>query len=174
MIEWLAAPERAAEISAWGFLIGLIGLPFTLLGLALTYVQARRARISAETLKNEIETFQFKRDQSDALSVLGEAKAAMEASSRLIAVDSWRDAVASYDNARKCIQKVRILCTSLSSRSQRKLKLISDHLTAFATQVEAALVSKDAFPEPTAVTSAIRKHSDEISAIQHEIQESIR
>jgi hypothetical protein len=174
LIEWLAAPERAAEISAWGFLIGLVGLPFTLIGLMLTYVQARRARISAEQLKNEIEIFQFKRDQSDALSVLGEAKAAMEASARLITADSWRDAVESYDNARKCIQKVRLVCTSLNSRSQRKLKLISDHLTAFATQVEAALVSKDEFPDSIAVTSTIRKHSDEITVIQHEIQEAIK
>ena len=174
MISWLADPSRANELAVWGFLIGTLGTAATLIGLGLTYAQARRARISTEELQREIETFDFKKDRSDALSLLGEAKAAMESTGRLVRAESWRDAVSSYDEARKLIQRVRLLCSDLNASSQKNLRLICDHLSAFANDVDGALVGKGSFPDATAVRATIRKNSDIMTAIQREIQEALK
>lgn len=173
MIQWMADPSRVNSVSAWGFIITFFGLLITIVGLYLTYIQARNAKISAEKLKIEIERFNDKRNISDALGWLGEARAAMDNAGLLIVALQWRDACSVYDEARKHIQKTRVSCHGLSSISNRKLKLISEHLSAFANQVDAARADKGEYPDISATRASIRRNTDDLVHVIKELGEGI-
>lgn len=173
MINWLAHPDRAAAVSAWSFLVGAVGFVATLIGLYLTYRQARDARISADQLKLEVQKFSERRSKTEAFGFLGEAKTAMEVAAVLIGGENWKDASSVYDDARKAIQKARASCSDVTVSSSRKLKLISEHLAAFSNQVDNAVAGKELFPDSAEVRATIRKSSDDLTMVQRELQEGI-
>lgn len=171
-MEWLTAAENAGVVSAWGFLVGALGLPFTLAGLYLTFLQAKRARLSAEQVRSEVDKFKVRYDRSEAIAYLADAKAGMENTSILILKESWREAGSIYDEARKSIQKVRFL-SELSPSARRKLKLIVEHLESFSNEVDNALHGKGDFPDSPSVRSAIRRNTDDLTLVQRELNEGM-
>lgn len=173
MIDWLADPDRNAQVSAWGFLIGSIGLLPTLVGLYLTYRQAKNARLSAQQVADEVRKFGLHRDKSESLGWLGEARASIEVAAVLISAQKWREASSVYDEARKSLQKVRTSCGALPPVHKKKLRLIVEHLTAFSDDVDDALEGKGSYPDGSSVRATIRRHTDDLTLIQREIHEGM-
>ncbi|MEO9725821.1 MAG: hypothetical protein ABJF09_13720 [Qipengyuania citrea] len=173
MIETLAAPENINYVTVWGTLVGLFGLAVALVGLFLTYRQARSARYTSEKLRDEVDSFSLRRDKSEAIHNFSEARSAMEMAGIFVREELWRDASASYDEARRALLRARVVSDQMPRASKQKLRLMNEHLMAFSQKVDNALSGKGEFPEPASVRAAIRRNSDSLSEFQRDLHEEL-
>jgi len=174
ILGWLTDPSRQAELTAIGFIVSMIGTALTLIGLGLTFYQVRRAAVNTRRIAQEIDDFEFRKKKSDAVVELGTVKLSLESAVRLIKLDSWKDALSNYDEARKCIINVKLVADDLSVENNRKLKSISDHINSFCSEVENALGGKRPFPDKTNLSINNRRNFDDMTVIQNELQKLSR
>ena len=174
MLDWLAEPSRQDYVAAVGFLVGVGGTILTLVGLALTFYQVKKAALTAARIENEIEVFEFRKAKSDAIVELGAVKSSLESAMRLVKVDSWKDALYSYDEARKSILNVIIVADELPLESRRKLNAVRDHIKSFCEDVETALSEKARYPDKVKLANFNRQNFDDMTVIQTELQRLAR
>ena len=170
MIQWIADPSRQAEVTAVAFLVSAGGTFLTLAGLTLTFYQVKKAAITAQRIEKEIDDFEFRRAKSDAVVELGAVKSSLESAMKLIKVDSWKDALYSYDEARKAVTSVILVADDLSIESRRKLKAIREHINLFCVEVETALADKGKYPDKVNLSNFNRTNFDDMTLIQSELQ----
>lgn len=173
MISWLLDPANAQAVSAGSFVITLAGFGVTFWGLILTYRQAKSARAKAVEIEEEIIEFSMRSDKSEAIGLIGEAKAAMEFAGPLAASGEWKEASLAYDQARKALQRARVLKIGLAAKTDNELRLICEHLIAFSDMVDVALAEKGDFPVAHETKRAIRRNTEKLARIQRLVQEAI-
>ena len=173
VLDWLADPANSGALTAWSFLLTVGGFALTLAGLIATYIQAKSARTKAEEVEIEISSFALRSNKSEAIGLLGEAKTAMEYAGPLAASNEWKEASLAYDQARKALQRARVLNAGIQPKADRELKLVCQHLSDCSDMIDAALAEKGDYPEPHAIKSAVRRNTETLSRVQRQLQETI-
>jgi hypothetical protein len=95
---WLFAPTNSPQVGGVGLLLSVFGTILTLLGLYVTYRQAKKAKTTAQAAATAVAKFKFRADHYDAYRDLNHAAYAMETTRRHLDNDAWKDAVESYDD----------------------------------------------------------------------------
>jgi hypothetical protein len=173
VFKWLFSPAYAAQVGGISFLLGALGTVLTLWGLFLTYRQAKRARTEAAAATQAVSDFRFRLDHYDASRDLAQAAYAMEITRRHLNNDAWKDAVDSYEEARRAIIRVGLTSVELPDEHRRRLGLVASHMQTFCNAVDAARAGKGVFPDKTKVFTTIRRHYGAIVSLQRHLEERV-
>jgi hypothetical protein len=162
-------------------IVTLLGFALTAWALRLTYDQARQAKLSAESAENAadaaalaVRDVRFKLDRYSAYRDLSEAEFAMNACKQhLQGEPSWSNASDNYDIARRALIRVAQIPNAVPDAVRSDIRMIIEHISMFCDQVDAARYSKSRYPNPTTVSSAIRKNYETLAAAKAAIEKDI-
>lgn len=173
MIRWILDPANATFIAALGLILSLLGTAATLLGLYLTYKQARQAASSAETARQAVIEFRARSDGYDAASDLAQVSYALDATRAQVGQGAWREAVESYESARNAAVRIRTSAPNLDESDRAALLKMARQMAHFCKTVDAATAGKGDFPDETKIRATIRKHQDLITQLKRIVKMEI-
>ncbi|NTS63638.1 hypothetical protein HRV97_00515 [Sphingomonas sp. HHU CXW] len=168
---WLFDPANSAAVGAYGLILGIIGLPLTLWGLYITFKQARLATTSADLAINAVKEFKARVSEQDTSRDISEALYALDITKRHIGNNAWRDALDSYEDARRAFIRINLANVPLANQSRIDLQKAINQMNAFCDKVEAALSGKSDYPETVKVSAIIRRNYELLLTVQNGLTE---
>lgn len=156
LIVWAISAEGAPIVGAISLALTSIGLPIAVVGLGLTYLQAKRATEAAANAKEAVDAFKVRVDRYSAYRDVGEATLAVDNTRKHIINKDWEGACDSYEVAFRAITRVRKSSADFSSSLTGELERMASHMRRFCDKVDAARAGKGDYPDATKVLSAIR------------------
>jgi hypothetical protein len=173
MIAWLFDPHNSAAVGALGLIVGLVGFPLTVVGIWLTYRQARDAETAAHAAERAASELQFRIERYSAYRDISEASVSIDAARRHLANAAWADASEMYELARRAVVRVHVAPVGLEDELRAQLRLMADHMAAFCDRVDSALGGKGTLPDATKVYAAIRQNYETLVLVKTAIEEGI-
>ncbi len=173
MTNWLLNPGNATNVAAISFIVGGVGTLLTLIGLFFTFIQARRAASAASLVRTAVNDFRFRLSHHDAARDASEALYALDVTRRHLNNDAWRDAVDSYEDARRAILRIIMSLPTLDANIILDLHRTASQMRLFCNKVDAALGQKSEYPDVAKSKAVIRKNYDSVAAVQRLINEDL-
>jgi len=156
-----------------GLLLSVFGTCLTLCGLFLTYRQAKAAASAAETANVAVGNFKFRVSQHDISRDVSEATYALDTTRRHLNNDAWKDAIDSYEDARRAIVRMMMAKDILSDDLKEGLRRASEQMRKFCDKVDAALAGKGGFPDSEKAKAVIRKNYELLTLVQNGLNEGL-
>lgn len=150
-----------------------MGLLLTLTGLYFTFRQAKKAATAADAATEAVREFRFRVNFQDASRDISEAAYALDTTRRHLNNGAWRDAVDSYEDARRAIIRIDIALPNLAPEHQNAIRRASEQMRRFCDKIDAAMAGKAEFPDPAKAQAVIRRNYELLALIQRTLEESV-
>jgi len=145
----------------------------TVLGLWLTYKQAKKATSAAQAAELAVNAFQIKLDRYSAYKDVVEAMHAMDAAGKFVKLESWADASEYYENSRRALVRLKQSQVDLDTGLQDGILQICSHMSAFSNRVDTARSGKGTFPNKTKVLSSIRENYGLLTSVKMNLEKEV-
>lgn len=165
------APSPSGVLT--GLLLSILGTILTLIGLYLTYRKARLAASAADAATGAVASFKFRSLQHDTSRDVSEAAYALDTTRRHLNNSAWRDAIDSYEDARRAIVRMRMATTVIPEELRESLRKSSEQIRKFCEKVDAALADKGDFPDSEKAKAVIRKNYELLTSVQQMLHEGL-
>lgn len=172
-MDWLFIPENAPAVGAISLLLSVLGTVLTLIGLYITFRQARKAASSAEVATSAVRDFKFRVSHQDASRDISEASYALDTTRRHLSNTAWRDAVDSYEDARRAFIRMLMVLPNLPEEVKSRITSSVDQMAKFCDKVDAALSNKGPYPDPSKAKIVIRRNYELLASVQKVLEESL-
>lgn len=163
MIQAMFDPSNSAAVGAWGLITGIVGIFLTLIGFAISIVQIRRAKTSADSAKEAVADVQVRVSRYDAAVDLAEAKASLQNARHYANLDAWPQFVASYEIASEALGRVALQVSVTEDNVIESIKKSRSRIGKVCNSIEKYLEGAGPPPLKSALNKAIR---GELSAVQ--------
>ncbi len=153
--------------------LGVIGLFLTLLGLFLTYMQAKRAATSSKAAQSAVSEFRSRVAVQDAAKDLTTAMLAIDTTSKHLANDAWKDALESYELARRSLIDISLGPHKLNDNERGHLSTLAEEIGSFCNKVNKAAEGNGKYPVKFKAQDTMRKYYDQLAKIKRSLHEEI-
>lgn len=151
IVAWAQISQNAALLSLTSFFAGLIGLGLTLLGLWLTFRQARKASSAAQAARDASEAAKARILAYDVVSELARLAASLKELSRHVQAANWVRVVAACGETSMSVVRLSELPSKLTEEHRFQLEEIGQQANSLSRRV-GATVAKGASPPDVAKT----------------------
>jgi hypothetical protein len=159
-------------ISAWGFVLGVIGFVITLAGFAIALRKLQKLESTTRAAQQAVESFKLRVVQYDAAYDAGEARYALQSSRRHLNNDGWRDVAESYEDARRSMLRLLPILLNDQHNLGPEVERMVDQIDKQCIIVERWL-GDPSKPKPNKanINGSLRRHLDIIQRVLHHLEQ---
>lgn len=162
IVAWAQIPANAALLSLTSFWAGLVGLVLTLVGLGLTFQQARRAVGAAQAARDASNAAQARVLAYDVVSELARLAASLKELSRHIQAANWVAVVSTCGEAGISVVRLSELPSRLTAEHRTQLNGIGQQLHALARRVGSTVTKGNNPPDVARTLSSVTEWQLEV------------
>lgn len=169
-MSWIYSPAVSSITGLAGLALSLVGFPLTVIGLRLTYLQARRAETAADASIRAVREFKDQVDRQAAARDVSQAMYAIDVTRRHLRNDAWNDAADSYEDARRALVRLQQHDGYVREDQKERFTAMLDHMAAFCDAVDASPTGKSKLPDKGKVFSAIRENYQILVSVRNSLE----
>lgn len=154
MFRWIFDPANAVQVSALGFLVGIMGIALSLIGFGLTGWQLWRTANATKAAAEAVANIKSRVATYDAVFEISRATSALRETEKYLRKQSWSEAVDSYAVFRHAVVRLSELPSAISNDGRENLKKMLRGATSLSDKLErSVLLGNDPSDVAKAITS---------------------
>ncbi|MCW2380984.1 MULTISPECIES: hypothetical protein [unclassified Sphingobium] len=171
-MNWLTDPANSSVVGGIGLATSVVGTALTLVGLLITYLQAKKASSAAAAATQAVKDFRFRIDRHDAARDIAEAEYALNQARKHLRNTAWKDVVDSYDDAQRAVVRIVVFLEASDFDKVDELKKMAAQIVNMCGRIEKAISNQAAFPDSQKLNAAIRNNYTILISLRKFLSES--